>query len=820
MVVGWLLQLKIVRAVYGAAQNAHALLHCDDPSIDLPHELLALSDRPPGYTSPGEKWWPSIGCAPLGEWWAIWYTIPDTKTERSGMVRSDTALFRLADIGFVDDLVPIIMQLSGNTDLPSASVSQLLQTAEAILKDENPIVVWKDENTVPFIIASLWKHFWPDARKSFSCRAAFTPPQDTTSASSPLLYCIPAFCSMQWGPPFKLIDLTSAPISSSRFGRSAKYLSGCSDETMRKAIESLPPRNSDLKYLNSIARIADNIDCLNSKLDFDCATSLLRTITAAFPDENGAARYIEQALSSLCRTINEANLNQIMSLGNISLENAPGIEMLKTELQKWILNNASNLNTVDSLAVLHRLLPTKSLAWWQSPAVDAVRKGIDSKDRSWMRTALEWLSAGHSDDILMNLIPARSDLETELLVCAENEHFTDDGLEQLQHQAEKRCWSRLYAWCSSRKLSAVDAFDFQFSFHGDPLPGINLLLRKYPVNEVMQVAVNRNDDKLCEPVASLTVENPALLIQLDISQKNNRLIWAAHIRNGGVPWIEGFHADTQGKTLIETVLEGGETYNLLALTATELADAILDFPERKKLWEKLNPDESQVLLPIVAAKLTERMIAGLTVAEPEETILNEIVKRLHNSQQPALVILNTISWKSDLSEHVVSDWLSRFTKTDWKSFATPVGKIVKDRGWKKCADSIYSWTHRIPEAIPAVEEFSSLLSVWNRCLFSFSRSPNPKNHKGDKMPLINRVAELGSDLLPNGLEGIWERTGRKLKHLKFDSRPIDQWQNAAQHAFNDDGLKGLLSLVNELLKEFPNNDDLHEIKEVLNKVSH
>ena len=84
--------MTMLRARYGVKDNGHALLWQNDSSVKLPPSLLGLSDRPQGYEQPGEQWWPSVGCAPLSEYWALWWTVPDNSAQRGGMVRSEVAI--------------------------------------------------------------------------------------------------------------------------------------------------------------------------------------------------------------------------------------------------------------------------------------------------------------------------------------------------------------------------------------------------------------------------------------------------------------------------------------------------------------------------------------------------------------------------------------------------------------------------------------------------------------------------------------------------------------------------------------------------------
>jgi len=151
--------MKPIRATYGAYDNSHKLLTCDDDSISLPIEIEGLTDRPPGDITPGEIWWPSVGCGPFENWWCLWWTLPDSTTQRAGMVVSEVALWPLSEIGEVEDLVPTFRGLSGDDSFTPASDTMLTPVAEALLKQASQLIILS-ENLIdwPRIIAGLWGH--------------------------------------------------------------------------------------------------------------------------------------------------------------------------------------------------------------------------------------------------------------------------------------------------------------------------------------------------------------------------------------------------------------------------------------------------------------------------------------------------------------------------------------------------------------------------------------------------------------------------------------------------------------------------------------
>ncbi len=107
------MMIRPLRVRYGAQDNMHGLMEWEGHPARPPAALLGLTDKPPGSYSPGERWWPSVGCGPVENWWALWWTRPDEQALRGGMVRSDVLLWRLDEVGAVESLLPALETLGG-----------------------------------------------------------------------------------------------------------------------------------------------------------------------------------------------------------------------------------------------------------------------------------------------------------------------------------------------------------------------------------------------------------------------------------------------------------------------------------------------------------------------------------------------------------------------------------------------------------------------------------------------------------------------------------------------------------------------------------
>ena len=81
-----------IYATYGDKDNKHQLIHTTNSEVELPSQLLSITDKPAGYLPANVVWYPVLGCEVFNDYWCLWCTYPDFGAFRGGMVRSKVAL--------------------------------------------------------------------------------------------------------------------------------------------------------------------------------------------------------------------------------------------------------------------------------------------------------------------------------------------------------------------------------------------------------------------------------------------------------------------------------------------------------------------------------------------------------------------------------------------------------------------------------------------------------------------------------------------------------------------------------------------------------
>lgn len=799
----------VLRARYGARDNSHALLWQADASVVLPGVLANLTDRPGGYEQPGEQWWPALGCGPVGDWWALWWTTPDSDAARKGMVRSEVALWPLHEIGAVEDLAPFMDDLAGNP-LSTTPVAWVETLAEALLETggKSPVVVGLEY--WPGMIVALWRRLWPEARRSFSGRVALTPPQGGESVAPPLVYAIPVGRALQW-PERKHIAPGTQTVSPSR---GARWLAGASDAGLEELLTQSDVRPAEISHVSRLARSADGLERLRWEPDCDTALGLLRTLIFLAPGQSMAALK-QEALSAIEQGLERASLTTVLSLANIPEADVPPDSTPQDALARWVSAHAATLPLPDAILLLAKAGTESPEPWWRESVRVALKTGLDGGEKAWAAPAVQWLGFAQAATMLDALLPATCPVESWLLEATNGLSLKADHLPPFQAQCGRRNWSRLHAWGVMAVLPAREAIAAQLAFGGDPAPGLAYLVEWLPGPEVVEQAISSAGAPLIPLTARRTAREPGLLRALDASLAGWRALWAAHVDAGGLHWPDGASREHLGSDLLNAVVVGDAPKGLVAALAPDLAALALDHPQRERLWSRLSAPAANILLKHAATALIQRCAAGQNVTTLESALAEEIIRQTRTGKPSARVITALVSWEVALDEREVARWIADSRGLVWASVAEELGRGVARRGWGRVASEMYSqcrWSS--PGLRPAVHQCLDLLHWWERSVFFMLYAPEQAD-KVDQDALARRLAELGAELAPEQAADYLERAGGKSKDLSKSGTHDAHWREAANRARNGSFAGGLKALLTELQHDFPHNEAVRELGQLL-----
>jgi len=791
------------RAVYGVKDNMHAVLAWDGPA--LPALLAGLTDRPPGSLAPGESWWPSVGCGPVESWWALWWTVPDVAATRSGMVRSEVALWPLEDVAEISDLRPVMALLSGG-EIASPEPDLLAAVAAAVLAESASPPVVADLAQWPGILAALWQPLWPAARRAFAARVALSPPQGGDSMLPPWLFATPPERALQWWEHPVVRVGAPSPLG----GRGVAWLRGESNPSLAEIVTSCDELASRSAIRRAV-RAADRLDAMRHAPGAEVAVDLLRTLSAVAPRPELATVLKQEAMTLVERDLPVGSFALLYSLANLDAAAFPLGVLPAAAVRTWVGHHACDLDDRDLVRLMTALVPARHSTWWSAAARDALRGGLACTEAHWAVAAVRWLGRSDSALVVSALVPET--VEQQLVDAAPLAKLTATQLDVIRDAAREHRWPRLHAWAVMHTLLPAEAFQVQLSFRPDPLPGLALLVERLPGDTVVAETVRGADPRLISMTVKRTLLDPGLMRPLDPSLPGWRALWAAHVAAGGDAWPPGGDRQTLGHAVLDACLGGGEPPGVIATIAIDLAEQATERADRARLWTVISEPGRSALLRETARALLTRLGQGQPMSRPEEPVERALLEELGGQPPAPQALAGLLSSGVGVDEATVVRWL-RKAHSLAPAVASAIGTHVAARGWQSAARELYRRGNSDSSFHAAAVACQDLLSRWDRfrlAYLSWSGSSPPV----DKTALVERVTELGAELLTDSLSDLWQRAGGKRSTLSMSASPLTQWRTAANAAYYGALRDGLSGLVREMRHSLPHNTDLRELDELL-----
>ncbi|MCK6436526.1 GAP1-N1 domain-containing protein [Rivihabitans pingtungensis] len=801
--------MVMLRARYGAKDNSHALLWQSDPSVKLPTALLGLTDRPQGYELPGEQWWPSVGCAPLNGYWALWWTRPDTDALRGGMVRSEVALWPLADIGAQPDLFGVLEELSG-TPVAAASPERLRSLAEAVVNpgESTPVVLSLED--WPGLLAGLWPRLSPSLRRQFSARVALTPPQSGQSVAEPWLYAAPSGRRLHW-PGRQRIDTALLPTS-----RVALWLAGQADALLEEVLTTYGADWPDLAALRRVARVTDGLQRLRDQataLDAFQIIALLRTLVT-LPETDSTRTLQQEAITGIAAQLPTADYPALKSLANIHLS-ADAARPLVQRVMEWVESRMLTLALPDAGDLLSRAVKNELEAWWRQGVCEALRRAFTQPFGAWPTQTLRWLGLPPAHPALDQLLPTDAATEASLLAAAEQTILPDEELQACQAQCGQRNWSRLHAHILHQAVEPKQQLTQQLAFPGDVTPGLAYLVEALPGDIVLAQTLATPEAPLLPLAAQRTCQQPDLLDNLNPHQVPWRSLWAAHIEAGGAHWPPGADQTQLAQQLMDAVLDGAKADGLVLALADEMGDVALAHPQRAQLWATLGHGAAERLLAACARRFIQ-LLESINEPEPEQPLSRAILAHTESGPRSALLIATVANWSVCSDEQMVCRWLEQPVYAGWtQAMAEKLGQVAARRHWGRLAAAMYSQCRRENRVLAhGVQACVGLLLPWDQGIFAWLYAPSP-SRSVDHNILAQRVAQLGAELAAHEALSYWERVGGRRRDISDRATPSEQWLQIARRAQQGANSGGLRALVESLHDSFPHNTRVQELLQIV-----
>jgi hypothetical protein len=804
--------IKPFRATYGAKDNSHSLLDWNGGlEKQPPKTLLGLTDKPSGNVTLGEVWWPAFGCGPVDDWWAIWWTVPDKESSRSGMVRSEVSLWPLTEIHDINDLTPFIEELLQEGFNVSNNPDLLGETVEALLSTSNKTIVIQNQYDFPSIVNIVWKKLWPAARTRFSARSALTPPQSTRQKDGPLLYCVPHTHINQW----RRNDFDIIVKSPSKLSRPAKYFTNEKDIFLEEVLTDCPPNTADITYLTKAARCADRLELFRRDKDVQSVLNLARSVVALSPTKGSGHKLKEEPLSYLNDHLTIDDISIVLSFANFN-ENSVDFNLLPIKSIKIFLNNNLLTMSTSSFAeFVSRLSAEQVQIWWKDCVLYAIKQVVSLQTKQSFRLVLSWLGLNHASELLLEFIPSNSYTEEQFLIATNHIDMELPEIENVKKFTMAKQWPRLHAWTLLKTIPEHETFHELIASVKHCEPGLEFLVDNLSGATVIEEALSDSPHISMEQAAQRTANEPSLILNIDISKPKARQLWFNHILAGGEHWPLGINRDAFKDAFIIEVLSDHDTGVVQALS-TEVAKTVLLHEERKNIWSCLSPIDEQTLSNSVADIYLSDIAPSMPLEHPEDPLAQSILDKLLTANNlPATSLLHCLTWNKAFRQTEIIKWVNKVPTNEWSVFAKELGTQIKNKSWSDVAAHLYELClgsiniRSAHSLMPALFECYSLLSPFKQLMIKMQKHSSHSNYDEK---LAKEISRIGNEIAYDRLESIWRSAGGQTQDLKYFSYSKERWDDAVKKAISGKLSSGLKGLVKALLEEFPHNKELKALK--------
>lgn len=795
-----------VYAQYGYVDGpnvGHQLIHFDGDKATLPSELLGLTDAPPSAT---EQWWPSVGCAPLKNWFVLWWSVPDQNQLRNGTVRSNVALWPLDLIGGVDDISSAVLKISGLKEIPNIDENKIAAVLEGLMHSDKPII-FSELSIWPFVLVHLWKTLWSEARKTFSTSVAFLP-QNTNRELHTWIYCVPLSRVHAWHET----EFYKIESNIDSFNRGTKHLLSGSDLTLESFLIESGVSLTRPYQLKKFIRAADRYDRFVDNQLPQNSVDLLRTLISINEKTVFIDTLKKNCVAVIQNNLNKQNLDFIQSLSNLEDKEQP-FDMPIPQLQDWFSQRLPLLSFNEIKTAILKLRDASACDWWQSGLKKAIQYRVVNYDINWDTIFIKTLIDKDVNVLVKDYIPKSLEERLSSVFLNIVQPFDSIGLIEI---TKENSWAKLHAKCALSCYTIPQAFDEQLTF-GSTNAGLEILIMEFHGQETVQEIIGRANRTLINILSKRTSKEVSLLSAIDVSNQSWLYLWSEHIQRGGGLWPLNRNQKELGKGLLDVLINNTEKIvpdELLLSLANDLAASVDEYDRRENLWELFRVDIKKIVLSGVATRVLHKTLVT-TVDMPEPVLSEAVVDLALSSNITAQTVLNILSWNSIYTTEQKARNLLK--KTNWTEFASPIGVIISSKNWREIAKDIYSSYKRGDRSLkPAVSQVEHLLSTTQKFMLKTieSRDAIHSDNPFSTQDLIPIIAEIGADLAPDRLDVLWVRANGDRKQLRSSPIPHDAWSYAVEQANRDGNLQ---SLVEVLINEFPNNEYLQAASSCLRR---
>ena len=787
--------------VFGYTSRGHKLI--SETDIEFPIELVSLTDILPSQPS---SWEYTLNCGTIDTYFAIWYTTPDLTQTRSGSVKSNVAIWPITHLLEQEEIDTVLNQLMGkniiNFSLPHDECLTILNT----LIDSNSVCLTNNIEQWPNIISFLWKSLWPKARQNLSLHCVFKE-QDTTSLLNPILYCVLGNYELSWTDRFSKVKSHSIQ---NRKNISEFLLNKHSEGFL--FFKELICDYNNLNELRIVEKIINNYQEYKKNPNIPNSIKLLRASLSTGKDKNSLIiKLVEETTDFINKNINNLDIDQLFTLANIPLPPDYSID-----IYNWMISNLSNNFNLEKIEIILKTASEKkSYKWWSEIVLAGFSHNIN-KTNGLASEYLSLLSNPIISQIIENILTDKKSFEVKL--CDKSQFSEENITKNFLDFCKKNNWYHAHALAAGYFYDAKESLTHQLTFNNSQ--SLQTLVDNYPNSEIIYAIIEYKNTSILKFVTNRILLDKKILNNIDLGNYIWLKVWlnCLDIDNKILPTKET--KEYYILYILSEIISNNNPEKILnKIIQTlhiddEISNIFLNYDNRDLIWSHIENPQKNLILHSVAEKILT-LLAVKNISQPESLLSQKIIQLAQQkSSLPLNTIIQLIQWRS-INEEIARYLLSHGS---WKSQGNMIGIIISQNKWKNIAKDIYSsyksGDKTFKETIPHIKALLSKTERLKLKLFE-ARSFPTRNTIISHHEINEIIIELCAELFADRLKTIWLRAGGNASDLVTNGTIYDQWVHAINVASQGKIHKYPKSIANILSQEFPRNEDVRNLVQLL-----
>ena len=716
-----------------------------------------------------------------------------------------------------DNMNSVPAQIINPSSREAAAINGLLD-----LSDDENTLVWIGEEGYRSFITHVWSQLKGNLRETVKLGIGFSPQKADTQHLS--IFYVQEEYANKWQ------TIKCCIVGKTDTGRlesiASFLLAGNRDKArpLNDLIDTfgiIPGKIEDLAYLEKVVSTYKDLSIIT---DLNRLIVFCDLISKYSPDERVAKTEKKRILIQITSCIANATSEQIIALKYAEWSGfSKAQQLIGNQIAHWVEKNLFNSRANESITsvIAKAFDPENEVQWWKKVITDSLKTVLENWKPDYAIAIWNWFAADHTlVKTFGSLIPTNIDVETHLV------DFWPKPRPELARGvksfAKHRQWLTLHGLSALQIYSPEESILHQLKI--DTVTGHTSALQKMSelIDDVVfiQLTVKIGENRLVEISGRKVVNNVSLLSRIDVENKIWRQIWLSSIVQGNQPWKGISKPTTVLFDLFEEMLKGEiiAPQLLFVLCNSDFND-LSNFKQRAEVWqyisgnvkngflngtalgcvrllakEKISLDdfEEEIRIHLTSTAFIKQVIEDIEIKVSTMIFLFEELPKLGEAE--SFLLLNAGSFSAAES--------------------TRVGKLVLRNNWRKIAETIADKISVRADLKPALAECKSLLGFFKRLSLSLS------GHLSEPVSTDewwSAFTEQCYNIYSNGPTdmGLWERAGGKNYDLPTKGTGREIWVNAISKMRKRIADVDAQKLLQEMLKDFPSNAELRQLKRTI-----